>query len=57
MQTGQFLLAYFGPEVQLPMASLVGAISGVILIVGAAPIRWIRRRVSMLARSKGSPER
>jgi hypothetical protein len=57
MQMGQVLLAYFGPEVQLPLTSLVGAISGVILIVGGAPIRWVRRRVSRLARRRGSLRR
>jgi hypothetical protein len=42
------IFAYFAPEAQLPLASLIGAISGIVLIVGAAPIRvvtqWIRRR-------------
>jgi len=41
------LFAYFGPEMQLPLTSLIGAISGIVLIVGAAPIRlikqWFRR--------------
>ena len=41
------LFAYFGPEMQLPLTSLIGAISGIALIVGAAPIRvfkqWFRR--------------
>ncbi len=27
-------LAYFGPEMQLPLTSLIGAVSGVLLIVG-----------------------
>jgi hypothetical protein len=49
-------LAYFGPELQLPLTSLVGAISGVILIVGATPIRWLRRRIAMLPRSRTSVE-
>jgi hypothetical protein len=37
------LLAYFGPEIQLPLTSLIGAISGVVLIVGATPFRVIKR--------------
>lgn len=57
MSTDQLLLAYFGPEVQLPLTSLIGAISGVILIVGGAPIRWVRRRVSTLARPRRSLDR
>jgi hypothetical protein len=57
MPLDQLLLAYFGPEVQLPLTSLIGAISGVILIVGDAPIRWVRRRLTTLARFKGSQER
>jgi hypothetical protein len=57
MLVDQPLLAYFGPEVQLPLTSLIGAISGVMLIVGGAPIRWLRRRVATLARLKGSLER
>ncbi len=43
MQTGVFVLAYFGPEVQLPLVSLIGAISGVVLLVGSAPIRLVKR--------------
>ena len=53
MPTGPSLLAYFGPEIQLPLISLIGAISGMILIVGRAPIRWIRRWSSVLRRKKG----
>ena len=37
------LLGYFGPEVQLPLTSLIGAVSGIFLIVGAAPVRRIKR--------------
>ena len=40
MQTGTFLLAYFGPEVQLPLVSVIGAISGVVLLVGGARSGW-----------------
>ena len=29
-------LGIFGPEVQLPLTSLIGAVSGIFLIVGAA---------------------
>ena len=37
------LFAYFGPEMQLPMMSLIGAISGIVLIVGSAPIRLVKQ--------------
>jgi hypothetical protein len=57
MQNGPLLLAYFGPEIQLPLTSLIGAISGVFLLLGVAPLRWVRRRVSMLARCRGPVER
>jgi hypothetical protein len=52
MQMGSLLLAYFGPEMQLPLTSLIGAISGVMLIVGGAPMRLVRRWSSMLVRGK-----
>jgi hypothetical protein len=49
------LLAYFGPEVQLPLLSLIGALSGVFLMVGRAPIRVVRRWFGALrGRSKSS---
>jgi len=37
------LIAYFGPEMQLPLISVIGAISGFVLIVGAAPVRLIKQ--------------
>ena len=37
------LFAYFGPEVQLPLTSLIGAVSGFLLLVGAGPIRRLRQ--------------
>ena len=43
MQVCSTLFAYFGPEVQLPLISLIGAISGIILIIGTAPIRMVKR--------------
>lgn len=39
------VFAYFGPEVQLPLASLIGSIVGVALMVGTYPIRVVRDRV------------
>jgi hypothetical protein len=53
MQMGAFLFAYFGPEVQLPFASIIGAITGVGLLVGAAPIRLARRWLAKIAWRKG----
>lgn len=55
MQMSPLLLAYFGPEIQLPLTSLIGAITGMILIVGGAPIRLVRRWSSTLLRGKPSP--
>lgn len=47
MQTCSTLFAYFGPEVQFPLTSLIGAVSGFMLIIGAAPVRllkdWLQR--------------
>jgi hypothetical protein len=37
------LLAYFGPEVQMPLASLLASMVGLLMIVGAAPVRLVRR--------------
>jgi hypothetical protein len=39
------VLAYFGPEVQLPVISLIGSIVGLAMMVGSLPIRLIRERV------------
>jgi hypothetical protein len=54
MQTSTFLLAYFGPEVQLPLISIIGAISGVVLLVGGAPIRLVKRWIAKLSWRKGA---
>jgi len=37
------LFAYFGPEVQMPLASLLASIVGVLMIAGAAPVRVVKR--------------
>ncbi len=37
------LYAYFGPEVQLPIISMIGVFSGIVMIVGGAPVRMVRR--------------
>lgn len=39
------VFAYFGPEVQLPLASLIGSVVGIALMVGTYPIRVVRERV------------
>lgn len=47
------LLAYFGPEVQMPLASLLASAVGLLMIVGAAPVRAFRRvwaRLPLVAR-------
>jgi hypothetical protein len=48
MQLIPSVLAYFGPEVQLPLLSLIGAVSGVVLMVGRAPIRIVKRWLGAL---------
>lgn len=37
------LFAYFGPEVQMPLASLLASMMGLLMIAGAAPVRMARR--------------
>lgn len=37
------LFAYFGPEVQMPLASLLASMIGLLMIAGAAPVRVARR--------------
>lgn len=39
------IFAYFGPEVQFPVLSILGAMSGLLMLVGGAPYRRIRRWV------------
>jgi hypothetical protein len=43
MQPFPVLLAYFGPEVQLPVLSFIAAASGLFLTIGSAPIRAFKR--------------
>ncbi len=43
MQIFPVLLAYFGPEVQLPVLSFIAAVSGLFLTIGGAPIRAFKR--------------
>lgn len=52
MQFGPVLLAYFGPEIQLPLTSIIGAITGVILLVGTTPLRLVRRWASTLGKNR-----
>jgi uncharacterized integral membrane protein len=39
------VLAYFGPEVQLPLISLVGSIVGLVMMAGALPFRLIKEQI------------
>ena len=50
--TFPILLAYFGPEVQLPLISFLAAASGFLLMVGRAPIRVVKRWVGAI-KSRG----
>jgi hypothetical protein len=43
VHTFPLLLAYFGPEVQLPVISFLAAMSGLLLTIGTAPFRAIKR--------------
>jgi hypothetical protein len=55
MQHFPILLAYFGPEVQLPLMSFMVAFSALIVTIGGAPIRIIKRWLSAKrARSQSS---
>jgi len=55
MQTCSICFAYFGPEVQFPLLSFVGAVSGLLMMVGGAPIRRIKRWVGDKTRRTTSP--
>jgi hypothetical protein len=46
------LLAYFAPEVALPLASVVAAVFGVIVMVGQAPFRLVARGVKAVWRRR-----
>jgi hypothetical protein len=37
------LFAYFSPEVVLPVASVLAAVSGFVMMVGRAPFRYAAR--------------
>jgi hypothetical protein len=43
MQDLPVILAYFGPEVQLPVISFIAAAAGLVMTIGRAPIRVISR--------------
>jgi hypothetical protein len=43
LQSFSFLFAYFGPEVQLPLLSVLGAASGVLMLLVRSPIRFFGR--------------
>jgi hypothetical protein len=45
------ILAYFSPEVVLPVASVLAAVMGFIMMVGRAPIRFVARGFRTAARS------
>jgi hypothetical protein len=46
MPNCSLIFAYFGPEVQFPLLSILGAMSGVLMLVGGAPYRRIKRWVN-----------
>lgn len=51
------LIAYFAPEVALPMASAVAAVVGFIMLVGRAPFRLAGRVIRSVARGGIAPFR
>ena len=55
MQSLPILFAYFGPEVQMPLLSLLAAASGILMMIGRAPIRVVKRWIGAIkARSKST---
>ncbi len=42
-ETSQMVFAYFTPEAVLPVASVVAAVFGFIMMVGRAPFRYAAR--------------
>jgi hypothetical protein len=42
------LFAYFGPDTMLPVASIIGAVGGVIMIFGRTIVRVASRPVRVL---------
>ena len=48
------MFAYFGPEVQMPLASLLASAVGLLMVAGAAPVRWAGR---LLGRVGWAPSR
>jgi hypothetical protein len=44
------LFAYFGPETLMPVASILGAIGGVVMIFGRTIVRLASRSVRVLLR-------
>ena len=46
------LFAYFGPEVQMPIASLLASVIGMLMIAGAMPLRAARRLWERLGPSR-----
>jgi len=57
MNHASMVVAYFGPEVQLPLLSLIGSIVGVAMMAGSLPVRVVKERVRRwkdLAASRGA---
>lgn len=44
------LFAYFAPDMLLPVASALAGVVGVVMMVGRAPIRFVRRVIRRVAR-------
>jgi hypothetical protein len=49
------LFAYIGPEVALPMASMLAGMIGFILMVGRAPFRYAAKGLRRAARGVRTP--
>jgi hypothetical protein len=48
------LFAYVGPEVTLPVASVLASLIGFVMVVGRAPFRFAARALRITARGERS---
>jgi hypothetical protein len=53
MEALRVIFAYIGPEVALPVASLLTAVLGFVLMVGRAPLRFAARVFRRVSRGLG----
>ncbi len=51
------LVAYFTPEVALPVASVVAAAFGFLMMIGRAPFQFLARGLKAMRKDQGSPSK